>query len=302
MVNNTPPGHLWPTYVPGGPIPELLKIVAVRHALREQGFLPLAGIEEPVAALVDAFKNGWFVNPLRTLDKARCTAAFIEAWQLSVAPCAFLSPADWLCFFELAQNEIRDMGLGYPAGAGTVEIFRGCRREHLAGLSWTTDFHTAVWFAMRQRSRGLVGEVYRAVAPAEAVLADFGGEHSTEHELVVNPEKIGTVSRAALSLEDKESLLREWLVRSERRVAEMSARGVDVFVPPTIDTIAEPSGGWTQFPQSLDPDRPGYLELSKTPDSIIWPSPGECAFSASGAGVKVEACFEVYIAPEGADR
>lgn len=287
----------WPTYVPGGPISELLKIVTVRECLRVSEFLPPAGIEETVAAVVDATEGRWFLNGDGSFDTARAAAAWLEAWKASPTPCAFFPVSEWLGFFEFAQEQIQAAGYGYPKESGSVEVFRGCQREHLfTGLSWTTDLPTAVWFAMRQRSRGLIGEVYRAVVPAEAVLADFRGSLDNERELVINPRKCGPILQLKLSLDDKDAFLHEWLVQARLFAAEMQLMGATMFGEPTIDAIPEPEGGWGPLEQSVDPHRPGYTPLSRTPGNLRWPRAEEVVFTSNGPEVHMEGHF--YMCPE----
>ncbi|GAS94860.1 MULTISPECIES: hypothetical protein [Mycolicibacterium] len=285
--------QLWPVYVPGKPIPELLKIATFRMGLRESGLLPPLGLDEAVAAFVDALNSEWFFEPDGTFNRARGAAALVEAWRVNPAPCAFMGARDWLSLFKLAQNEIHSAGFGYPQDAGPVEVFRGCRREHAVGLSWTSDFLTAVWFAMRQRSRGFIGEVYRAVVPADAVLADFRGNNGArqgiitdpEQELVIDPGKLGAVHRVVMRLDDKELLLRKWLTRARLIDAAARARGYTPMAPPSIAIEPEPEGGWAPYPQSVYPEQPGYRELPRTPSHIIWPRADEVEFFAEGGGV-----------------
>ncbi|MFZ2237975.1 MAG: hypothetical protein WAV90_00370 [Gordonia amarae] len=276
---------IWPTYRPGGPVSELLKILTVRQGFRDKGLLPEAGVEETIAAVKDALQGPWFYGADGVFDKKRCAAALVEAWQLNPTPCMFMQAGDWLDFFELAEVEIRASGHGY-SGTGHVNIFRGCPREHLSGISWTTDFHTAVWFAMRSRSRGIIGEVYCAVAPAEAVVADFReGICSHEQELVVDPARIGKIYRARLSIEDKELLLNEWLHGAERMLEDEAIRGGTPLGKPSIDIIPEPDGGWRPFPQAIYPGATGYVELATLPDNFRWPREDEVEFICKDGGV-----------------
>ncbi|MGE0545074.1 MAG: hypothetical protein AB7R89_33370 [Dehalococcoidia bacterium] len=72
-----------------------------------------------------------------------------------------------------------------------VFAWRGARPRHGRGLSWTTDWVTAWFFAARHVQRSGRGYIYAAEMPPHAVLGIFRQRH--EEELVVDPRALGTI-------------------------------------------------------------------------------------------------------------
>ncbi|MDN5754991.1 MULTISPECIES: hypothetical protein [Micrococcaceae] len=104
----------------------------------------------------------------------------------------------WVQLFELAgvdedhylhETEVRDRAR-LP---GTVQLFRAAAEGHQTGLSWTTSFERAHWFATRL---GAIGgrhhEIYEATVQREAVLASFHKTRS-EHEYVIDTGRLDRV-------------------------------------------------------------------------------------------------------------
>lgn len=72
----------------------------------------------------------------------------------------------------------------------TIMLYRGCSKGHEYGMSWTTSFERAHWFATRMSALWGGGEVYRIYAPREWVLADFGSSQRGEDEIVIDPTRL----------------------------------------------------------------------------------------------------------------
>lgn len=104
----------------------------------------------------------------------------------------------WLYMFELAgvdeHHFLQETELADRASLPeSVRVFRAAAAGHETGLSWTTSFERAHWFATRL---GAIGghrhEIYETTAPREAVLATF---HETrgEHEYVIDTGRLDPV-------------------------------------------------------------------------------------------------------------
>lgn len=270
-------------WTPNNPKSELRKVVMLRHLLRLQGHLPEITLAETVVAVVDAAMQGWFVNPNGVVDKPRFIRAFLEAWRLSTAPCSYMSPLDWISFFTMAREELEQLGFGPAKASETVTVYRGCRPKDLAGLAWTTDLHTAAFFAIRLKDVLGVGEIYRATVPRSAVLVDFRKHFPAEYEVVIDPRKAGSIYRLDLTLDEKWTLAREWLDITRARAMCAEAAGSAVWVSePTLEAPSPPPpGGWPPLAQCVDETAPGYFDIPLTPPWISWPRHGEVDFPAS---------------------
>ena len=118
----------------------------------------------------------------------------------------------WVQLFELAgvdedhylhETEVRDRAR-LPE---TVQLFRAAAEGHQTGLSWTTSFGRAHWFATRLGALGgRHHEIYEATVPREAVLATF---HATrgEHEYVIDTGRLDKVIPDAVEPAEWEYLL-----------------------------------------------------------------------------------------------
>ncbi len=268
-------------WFPNQPESELRKVVLLRHLLRQQGHLPEINLGETVIAVVDAVKQDWFYGPDGNFDRTRCLRAFVEAWQLSPAPCAYLPAAEWIAFFTLAQEELVRHGFGYAGSSDTVTVYRGCLEEHLPGPAWTTDFHTAAFFAMRQKDVSGIGEIYRAIVPRAAVLVDFRKHFPAEYEVVIDPRQIIKVHKCVLTLDDKQKIAEEWRDRAYERAMAARESGMSWVSEPTLEAPPPPPGGWPPITQCVDEDEPGYFEIPLTPDWLAWPAHGEVEFPDS---------------------
>jgi hypothetical protein len=118
----------------------------------------------------------------------------------------------WVHLFELAgvdedhylhETELRER-THLPE---TLRLYRAAAEGHQTGLSWTTSFERAHWFATRLGALGgHEHEIYEVDAPREAVLASF---HATrrEHEYVIDTGLIDPTIPDTVDREDWERLL-----------------------------------------------------------------------------------------------
>lgn len=118
----------------------------------------------------------------------------------------------WRYLFELAgvdddhylhETELHDRA----ELRDSVRLYRAATEGHQTGLSWTTSFERAHWFATRLGAiAGRPHEVYETTAPYESVLATF---HETrgEHEYVIDTGRIDPVMPAAVDRDKWQQLL-----------------------------------------------------------------------------------------------
>ncbi|MDO5676167.1 MAG: hypothetical protein Q4G35_01530 [Propionibacteriaceae bacterium] len=126
----------------------------------------------------------------------------------------------WLSMFELAgvdddrylnETELRDRAR-LPE---TLRVYRATAEGHQTGLSWTTSFERAHWFATRL---GAIGghphQIYGLDAPREAVLAYF---HATrgEHEYVIDTGRIDPTMPDLVDPGEWDRLLEPYLTGSD---------------------------------------------------------------------------------------
>ncbi len=101
----------------------------------------------------------------------------------------------WLYMFELAgvdderylhETEVRDRA-SLP---DSLKVYRAAAPGHETGLSWTTSFERAHWFATRLGAlNSYPHQIYEVDAPRDAVLASFHAIRQ-EHEFVVDTGRI----------------------------------------------------------------------------------------------------------------
>lgn len=85
---------------------------------------------------------------------------------------------EWLQDADREALYIAEDRMVLPSGDGPIRIWRGAKREHASGLSWTTDREQACAFARRTG-----GQVFSAEIARTEILAAF--EH--EREIVCAP-------------------------------------------------------------------------------------------------------------------
>lgn len=89
----------------------------------------------------------------------------------------------------------------------SVALYRAAAEGHQTGLSWTTSFERAHWFATRLGAiAGRQHEIYETTAPRESILATF---HQTrgEHEHVIDTGRIDPVMPAVVDRDKWQQLL-----------------------------------------------------------------------------------------------
>ena len=86
-----------------------------------------------------------------------------------------LMDTEELCFYE----ELPD----------TIELYRGVSHEGTElGISWTTEYETAKWFAERFATDEHKARIYKVVANKENCLCYFGNRG--EHEIILDVESV----------------------------------------------------------------------------------------------------------------
>lgn len=79
----------------------------------------------------------------------------------------------------------------YQALPETIKIYRGVseiNKKRIKGLSWTTDYETAKWFASRYEGYSKSGTVYQATIEKKYVYAFFMCRE--ESEVIIDPAKL----------------------------------------------------------------------------------------------------------------
>ena len=79
----------------------------------------------------------------------------------------------------------------YQALPETIKIFRGVseiNKRRIKGLSWTTDYEVARWFANRYEGYSKSGTVYQATIEKKYVYAFFMCRK--EYEVIIDPAKL----------------------------------------------------------------------------------------------------------------
>jgi hypothetical protein len=137
------------------------------------------------------------------------------AWDMPEFPARYLPVSQWLAMFREAGFTSSTA----PRPTEPMTLYRGCDRGHQRGMSWTSDFDTAAWFAMRGFNAWPT--VYRAVVQPHAILAICDEpDGRNEHEVIVNPHTLR--GRATPQMVDQR-LVRPAAERHARQKAEHQA-------------------------------------------------------------------------------
>lgn len=268
-------------------ISEAEKVFRGRERLRQAGVLPVE--ESPgewAFAVFDAAAHGWFSGPD---GRRRLMEALAHAWVISSIPALHVRESDWRAAFEEAAPAAGDLDMALPGNVKQIEVFRGCPADRRDGLSWTTDRNTAAWFACRASKVGVIGEVYRAVAPRDAVLVDLRRFSGGESELLVRPELLRDLSRVDIDLG---KALRNWYRKAQRIAAEARAQGLACEDPEPPDLDARVDDEHLRV-QSTDPHAPRYTPPPWTTDGIDWPTPLQARVIQMGEQLAVDFPFQV---------
>jgi hypothetical protein len=268
-------------------ISEAEKVFRGRDVLRQAGVLPAeVSPGEWAFAVFDALSHGWFSAPD---NRRRLMEALAHAWVITSIPTLHVPEEAWRAAFDDAAPAAADLDVALPVNVRHIEVFRGCPADRRDGLSWTTDRNTAAWFACRASKVGVIGEVYRAVAPRDAVLVDLRRFSGGESEVLVRTELVRDVNRVEM---DFDKALRNWYRKALRIASEARAQGLacDDPEPPDLDGRV----GDEHLPsQSIDPSSPRYVPPPWTPDGIDWPSPSQARVVQMGEQLMADFPFQV---------
>ncbi|MFD6199522.1 hypothetical protein ACFWE3_22740 [Mycobacteriaceae bacterium NPDC060252] len=252
-------------------------MLRARDVLRQSGVLPAETTPGEYAfAVFDAAANDWFDGPDGAL---RLMEGLAHAWVETSVPSLHLRQEAWRQAFEQACSAAPDLDMALPSNLRQIEVFRGCPEDRVEALSWTVDRNTAVWFAHRALRTGAVHNVYRAVAPREAVLVDLRRFNLAEYEVLVRPELLRDV--AEVEIGDVDQALSAWFRRAQRTAREARAQGFrcEDPEPPDLDVRVERHDPPVQ---STDPDGPRYIAPPWSPANVIWPKPSESKITQLG--------------------
>jgi hypothetical protein len=145
--------------------------------------LVLAGRNEGPTLLLD-----WMAN--KRITKVEIAAVLPDIWSAAEWPSNSLAQKDWVWIFRLAD---------YAKPTEPLQIYRGAPPRYARGMAWTTSLELARSFAQRWEMRDKPAFVYAVLAQPEAVLANIdslvGGGGRNEHEIVVDPARLGPLTR-----------------------------------------------------------------------------------------------------------
>lgn len=143
-------------------------------------------------AAFDARSHGWFSGP----DHRRwLMEALLHAWVITSIPTLHVPARVWRAAFDEATPAATDLDAALPGDVRRIEVLA-------ARLIARTDCHgrriviPAAWFVCRASKVGVIGEVYRAVVPREAILVDLRRLSGGESEVLVRAKMIRDVNVA----------------------------------------------------------------------------------------------------------
>lgn len=153
-------------------------------ALRWSEISARVGRNDKPALLVNVVGTGMLTDPRDV------RIALEDTWTTCEWPGRVAEYDLWRILFDLAledgayleETELRPVEM-LPA---TIPVYRAAAAGHEQGLSWTTSFERAHWFATRLGAiAGGVHRIYELDAPREWVLASFHNARG-EHEYVID--------------------------------------------------------------------------------------------------------------------
>lgn len=105
-------------------------------------------------------------------------------------------PLQWRFLFTIADRQ-KLAACGHPIPQAPVMVYRGIscsrRKKWIRGLSWTTNPHTAAWFATRYSKPNTSPAVYAVRARPENIL--LMTNERAEEEVVLAAWKCGRLTR-----------------------------------------------------------------------------------------------------------
>ncbi|OKI14243.1 hypothetical protein [Streptomyces sp. CB03911] len=146
---------------------------AINHTTIDQfnHWLSKVGRVHGPALLFDA----WYGQ---TINRETLTATIGDIWSAAEYPDRCLDHDTWRDLFNEAGYTVDGHAADRPTEP--VELWRGTVPERRTDWSWTTDRATAERFAAGVRGRK-PGQLYRTVAPPEALLCANNGRSEAEY-------------------------------------------------------------------------------------------------------------------------
>lgn len=149
----------------------------------------------------------------RLTDPVEIAKGLDDAWTMCEWPGRAMDYDVWLNLFGLAledgeylhDGEIR-LQTDLPE---TIVLYRGAHSEHERGMSWTTSFERAHWFATRLAMFSGPHRIFRMEVPRDMVLA-YSHERRGEWEYVIDYSQIEDDDMVEVKPEAWPELLDEW--------------------------------------------------------------------------------------------
>jgi hypothetical protein len=142
-----------------------------------------AGRNDMPGLMVQGFMN----DKLRGKELAKALA---NSWTMAEWPSRQMEPEHWTFLFDQVLPDNDNIGHRLDDDGNIVSnddlpesivLYRGATEEFAHGLSWTTDFDQAKWFATRLESVVGPGHIYTITMPREAIIAKFDCRNENEY-------------------------------------------------------------------------------------------------------------------------
>ena len=129
---------------------------------------------------------------LDVLPQSEIAKGLADAWTMCEWPNRVGDNWAWECKFKLGLPDFKgfidDKGVVHDTSElpETLTLYRGAHKDHIDGMSWTSELLTAKWFCERLGRQDMA--IYTITIPRDLVLAKFDGRG--EHEYVINATEL----------------------------------------------------------------------------------------------------------------
>jgi hypothetical protein len=132
------------------------------------------------------------VNNIGELDQAEIAKGLADSWTMCEWPAFQADNEVWQILFDKAtdcQFILGDEGelISYDTLPEFITLYRGCADDHKEGMSWTSSYSKAKWFAGRFKTMW-PSNVYEITIPSILVLGKF--DRRNENEYVVDTTRL----------------------------------------------------------------------------------------------------------------
>ena len=129
----------------------------------------------------------YFLEFLHEIPKEEVKTVLPEVWTKSYRPASVAHYTFWADMFNETGFVTDTDDIERPSD-GTIKLYRAATSEY-TGMSWTSDFYTAIFFHMQNLKDGYIdSKIYEADINSADILAIFNDKGESEY--VINPESI----------------------------------------------------------------------------------------------------------------